>query len=156
MDEVYAMSLAYHPIFDCIQMKDDVVYVVYEYYDYDGNLLYVGSSKDFYNAHFRNVLDTEWGDEIFAICLYPYDSQEEINIGKRQRIASKKPKYNRFVYKDNGMHVESPYEEVWITNSELCMYWYVWHITRRIFEVCGVNTNDILHKRNMIVEGVNA
>ena len=70
-------------------------FVIYTYYNRDGEPLYVGSSKAFYDAHYFNSGRLDFFDEIEYVGFFFLDSEEEIKDARKYFIKARAPKYNQ-------------------------------------------------------------
>lgn len=75
-------------------------YVVYTYYDEAEQPLYIGCSKDFYNAHHNNLDRLAFANDIKYVGFFFLDNEEEIKDAKKYLIKARQPKYNQRIYKD--------------------------------------------------------
>lgn len=96
------------------------LYIVYTYYDKNGNPLYVGCSRDFYNTHYLNLERHSW--EIEYIGFVFMKNEEEINDAKRYFIKWRNPKYNKIRYK-NLQSIEPMEDDFVVKHDELLKRW---------------------------------
>ena len=103
-------------------------FVIYTYYNKNEEPLYVGCSKDFYNAHYFNSGRLSFFDEIeyvgFVLC------ENEINMkeSKKYYIRARQPKYGR------GKHLTLPYlkgcdiygDDLVVSTKEMVQRWQEW------------------------------
>lgn len=78
-------------------------YVVYTYYDDAEQPLYVGCSKDFYNAHFNNLDRLIFANDIKYVGFFFLDNEADMKDAKKHLVKARQPKYNQRVYKDTPL-----------------------------------------------------
>ena len=78
-------------------------FVIYTYYDKAEEPLYVGCSKDFYNAHYFNSQRLKYFDEIEYVGFIFLRSEENMKETKKYYVRAREPKHNR------GKHIDLPY-----------------------------------------------
>lgn len=78
-------------------------YVVYTYYDEAEEPLYIGCSKDFYNAHHLNLDKHVFADEIKYVGFFFLDNEADMKDAKKHLIKARQPKYNQRIYKDTPL-----------------------------------------------------
>lgn len=80
-------------------------FVVYTYYDKNAQPLYIGGSKDFYNAHFFNSQRFSFWDEVEYVGFVFENNEEDMKISKQYYIRAREPKYNKHKYADLDFYV---------------------------------------------------
>lgn len=78
-------------------------FVIYTYYDKAEEPLYIGCSKDFYNAHYFNSQQLNYFDEIEYVGFIFLRSEENMKETKKYYIRAREPKHNR------GKYIDLPY-----------------------------------------------
>lgn len=68
-------------------------YVVYTYYDKNGAPLYIGVSRDFYNAHYFNSNRLPFFQDIQYVGLVFADNEAEMKDMKRYYTRARLPRY---------------------------------------------------------------
>ena len=58
-------------------------YVVYGYYDIEGNLLYIGMSKNFYHAHYFNSQRLPFFENVMYVGFVFCDSEETMKTARK-------------------------------------------------------------------------
>lgn len=58
-------------------------YVVYGYYDREGNLLYIGMSKNFYHAHYFNSQRLSFFENVTYVGFVFCDGEETMKLAKK-------------------------------------------------------------------------
>lgn len=102
MTEVYSV---YQPrvsaVFERFNLKVEELrlFVVYTYYDKDGQPLYVGCSKSFCDAHYFNTTRLSFFNDIQYVGFVFFSCESELKEFKPIYIKARKPKYNKHQYK---------------------------------------------------------
>lgn len=73
-------------------------FVIYTYYDKDEQPLYVGASKDFYNAHYFNSNRLEFFEEVEYVGFVVLKNEANMKEAKPYYIRARQPKYGRSKY----------------------------------------------------------
>lgn len=68
---------------------------IYELYDLNGELLYIGKTQDFSRRLRQHLKTKEWSSEIFSIYLAECANATEMDIYELYYIGKLKPKYNK-------------------------------------------------------------
>lgn len=85
---------------ECFTLREKELqqFVVYTYYSKDKEVLYVGQSKDFYNAHYSNSLRLECAQDIEYVGFVFFKNEDEIKDAVRYFIKARNPLYNKRKY----------------------------------------------------------
>lgn len=108
------------------------LFVIYTYYNKDEQPLYVGCSKDFYNAHYLNSERLTFFDEIKYVGFYFFENEEDIKDAKKYFIKVRQPIHNKHkyenlkLYKDMEYHLGVDKDDLVVLNSEMMQRWQEW------------------------------
>ena len=83
--------------------EDLRLFVVYTYYDKNEEPLYIGCSKDFYNAHYLNKYRLSYCDEIEYVGFVFLDNEDDMKDARKYYIRARNPKYNQRKCKDTPL-----------------------------------------------------
>ena len=73
-------------------------FVIYTYYDKNGEPLYVGASKDFYTAHYQNADRLNFFKEVEYVGFVFLETEENMKEAKPYYIRARQPKHARSKY----------------------------------------------------------
>ena len=103
-------------------------FVVYTYYDKMGVPLYVGCSKDFYNAHYFNLQRLACANEIEFVGFVFFEDEETMKDAKKYYIRAREPKIARSLYKKlpylPGLDEDN--DDLVVSHAEMRQYWNEW------------------------------
>lgn len=104
-------------------------YVVYTYYDQQRRPLYIGASKDFYNAHYLNSQRLSFWDEVEFVGFYFFECEEDIKEARKYFIKIRNPLYNKHKYEslkllaDMEYHLSEDMDDLVVWNDEMMERW---------------------------------
>lgn len=101
-------------------------YVVYTYYNSNGESLYVGGSKDFYNAHYLNYQRLSFMHEVEYVGFVFFKNEEDIKDAKKFYIKNRNPKYNKHKYSNLTGHVEIEDDVLVVYCEQMERRWREW------------------------------
>ena len=103
-------------------------FVVYTYYDDMGVPLYVGCSKDFYNAHYFNLQRLACANEIKFVGFVFFDDEETMKDAKKYCIRAREPKFARSLYEKLPYLPEysEDNDELVVSSAEMMKRWIEW------------------------------
>lgn len=99
IDDVYAPGIIAFVEQFTYAVEELRQYVIYTYYDKEQKPLYVGRSRDFYNAHHINGNTKEFMKDVVYIGFIVMENEEEIKEAVKLIISFRKPIYNKKQYK---------------------------------------------------------
>lgn len=103
-------------------------FVIYTYYDKDEQPLYVGASKDFYNAHYFNGNRLPYFGDVEYVGFVFLKNEANMKEAKPFYIRARQPKYGRSKYPDlpylKGCDVQS--DDVVVSVGEMEQRWREW------------------------------
>ncbi len=73
-------------------------FVLYTYYDKDGQPLYLGNSKSFYNSHYLNMERLSCASEIEYVGFIFLRDESEMRDAKKYYVKARNPKHNQRKY----------------------------------------------------------
>ncbi|MDK8242565.1 GIY-YIG nuclease family protein [Corynebacterium coyleae] len=74
--------------------KKNCNYWLYRMYDEDGELLYVGQSKDAISRWKQHARDKDWISEVSIFTREPRFDQEDLDLAEKAAILNEEPRYN--------------------------------------------------------------
>lgn len=103
-------------------------FVVYTYYDKMGVPLYVGCSKDFYNAHYFNLQRLPCANEIEFVGFVFFEDEETMKDAKKHYIRAREPKFARSLYKKLPCipGCDENNDDLVVSNAEMMQRWREW------------------------------
>ena len=103
-------------------------FVIYTYYDKDEQPLYVGASKDFYNAHYFNSQRLSYFGEVEYVGFVFLKNEANMKESKSFYIRARQPKYGRSKYPNlpylKGCDVHT--DDVVVSVTEMEQRWREW------------------------------
>lgn len=70
-------------------------FVIYTYYNNDEEPLYIGASKDFYNAHYFNSSRLPFFDDVVFVGFVFFDNEKDMKDARKYFIRARDPKGNQ-------------------------------------------------------------
>ena len=98
VDDVYERGIIAFVEQFCYAAEELRQYVVYTYYDENGEALYVGRSRDFCNTHYLNGNAKEFMDNVVYVGFLIMESEKEIKEAVKYVISWRNPKFNKRKY----------------------------------------------------------
>ena len=135
------------PILDSFIIKELTPNVVFVYYDKDETPLYVGSSKNFYDAHYWHLQKDEFADEIEYVGLRFYDDPAEIDTARRYWMKQLQPKFNKRPDRLKDPAYQDKTDELIVREIEMVYFWETSELYA-LLELCGMQPHKDLRKRN--------
>ena len=99
-------------------------YVVYTYYDKDEQPLYIGASRDFYNAHYFNRNRLDFFKNIKYVGFVFADNEAEMKDMKRYYTRARLPRYAKNLYLDLPVLPDLDSIELVVSEKEMCKRWH--------------------------------
>lgn len=122
------------------------LYVIYTYYNKEEQPLYIGCSKDFYNAHYFNQQRLTCADEIEYVGFFFLDNEDDMKDAKKYFIKARNPIYNQRRGKNVPLlpGLDLSCDEFVVLNSEMEKRWAEWLGTTKndVFLNGTIMTND--------------
>lgn len=99
------------------------LYVVYTYYDTNGQPLYVGASKDFFNTHYFNSKRLKFFNDVKYVGLVFADDEAEMKDMKRYYTRARQPRYAKTLYSNLPIRPDLDSLELVVSETEMSKRW---------------------------------
>ena len=103
-------------------------FVIYTYYDKNEEPLYVGASKDFYNAHFLNSNRLDFFKDVEYVGFVFLKNESNMKEAKPYYIRAREPKHGRSKYPKlpylKGCDVSG--DDIVVSKAEMVQRWWEW------------------------------
>lgn len=103
-------------------------FVIYTYYDKNEEPLYIGASKDFYNAHYLNGNRLDFFEEVEYVGFVFLENEANMKEAKPYYIRARQPKHGRSKYQKlpylKGCDVYG--DDFVVSRSEMEQRWHEW------------------------------
>ena len=104
------------------------LFIIYTYYNKEGAPLYIGCSKDFYNAHYFNSQRLPFFDDVEYVGFFFLENEAEIKDARKYFIRAREPKYNQRKCKDTPLlpGLDPSCDDLVVCRQEMEQRWAEW------------------------------
>lgn len=103
-------------------------FVIYTYYSKEEQPLYVGASKDFYNAHYFNSQRLPFFDDVAYVGFFLLDNEADMKDARKYFIKAREPLHNQRKCKDTPLlpGLDPSCDDFVVSANEMEQRWREW------------------------------